>query len=51
MRPSDLYAGMAHFAQYGPAYRRIQECHTVVTADGTVESLVKLRGCDADLPK
>ncbi|TFK80433.1 hypothetical protein K466DRAFT_605341, partial [Polyporus arcularius HHB13444] len=50
VKMNDLYAGMAHFAQYGPAYRRIQECYTVVSADGIVESLVKLRGCDADLP-
>ncbi|KAI0695501.1 polyketide synthase [Cerioporus squamosus] len=50
VKTSDLYAGMAHFAQYGPVYRRIQECHTVTRADGTVEALVKLRGRDIDLP-
>ena len=42
---------MAYFAQYGSTYRRIQECHTITRADGTVEALVELRGRDVDLPK
>ncbi len=48
---TEVYSGIAHFLQYGPLYRRIQECHTTTRADGTVEALVKIKGRDDDLPK
>ncbi|TFK84686.1 ketoacyl-synt-domain-containing protein, partial [Polyporus arcularius HHB13444] len=50
VKTSEVYSGIAHFLQYGPLYRRIQECHTTTRADGTVEALVKIKGRDDDLP-
>lgn len=42
---------MAYFAQYGPLYQRVQQCHFAVRTGGIFEALVELRACDDDLKK
>ncbi|KAH7906790.1 hypothetical protein BJ138DRAFT_1071251 [Hygrophoropsis aurantiaca] len=43
--PEGFYEELEHFAQYGPAYRRVIGFYL-----GANESLVKVKGADTDLP-
>ncbi|EJF59192.1 ketoacyl-synt-domain-containing protein [Dichomitus squalens LYAD-421 SS1] len=52
MKPVDMngfYTAMSYFAQYGPTYRRIRQCHIATSAGGRIEALTELRGDDSDL--
>ena len=48
---AEFYSGLAYFAQYGPMYRRIQQCHYAVRNDGVVEALVEVRARHRDIMK
>ena len=42
---------MSYFAQYGPMYRRIRQCHISTSSGGLIEALTEVRGDDGDLTK